>query len=111
MEMRNVWVAFVFAPLPVKNWTANSFVVNYVFDPLVTAFGDFANLLDYCKNFFGVRSEVSIYIDRSDNSASWYMVRIALCKVASISNPAIRLAIAIRIIIINLLPKLLTGFA
>ena len=44
--MRNVWVSFVFAPLPVKDWTANPFVVNYVFDPLIPSFGDFANLLN-----------------------------------------------------------------
>ena len=47
MKMRNVRVgSFVFAPLPVKDWAANSFVVNYVFDSLIAAFGDFANLLN-----------------------------------------------------------------
>jgi len=44
--MRNVWVAFVFAPLPVEDWTANPFVVNDVFNPLIASFGDFANLLN-----------------------------------------------------------------
>lgn len=45
--MRNVWVgAFVFAPFPVEDWTANSFVVNDVFNALVASFGDFANLLN-----------------------------------------------------------------
>jgi len=47
MEMRNVWVgSIVFAPLPIQDWTANSFVVNYVFDSLIPSFGDFANLLN-----------------------------------------------------------------
>ena len=45
--MGNVWVGtFVFAPLPVEDWTANSFVVDDVFDPLIAAFGNFANLLN-----------------------------------------------------------------
>ena len=104
MEMRNVWVgAFVFAPLPVKDWTANSLVVDYVFDSLIASFGDFANLLNQGKNFLRVSFKIGIYIDCSDDSASWYMVRIALCNVASISNPAITTAIAPRIIIIDLL--------
>jgi len=46
MKVRNVGIAFVFAPFPVQDWAANSFVMDYVFDSLITAFGDFANLLN-----------------------------------------------------------------
>jgi hypothetical protein len=46
MEMRNVGISLVFAPLPVKDWTANSFIVNNVFNPLIAAFGGFANLFN-----------------------------------------------------------------
>jgi len=44
--MRNVWVSFVFPPLPVQDRTANPFIVDYVFDALIASFGDFANLLN-----------------------------------------------------------------
>ena len=37
--------ASVFSPFPIQNWTGDALVVDYVFDPLVTAFGGFADFL------------------------------------------------------------------
>ena len=47
MKMGNVRVAAaIFSPFPIQNRTGNALVVDYVFDPLVTAFGGFADFLN-----------------------------------------------------------------
>jgi hypothetical protein len=98
--------AVVFTPFPIQDSRANTAIKDDVFNSLIAFLGAFAQLLNNAVSFFrmSIEDRRLMSIARTIPSSVWYMVRIAFSQMPSISNPAIRTPVAIRIIVINLSP-------